>query len=113
MTEVLPSFAKISTILDYVHSSNRPVDLKAKYQDKDRRKLAENINILKDCQMKFKKLLLLRYKSYPTKVHFPFFYYYYESTHEPTPPLLKTIYLNNLKCDLKAVCLFQGSLKFG
>jgi hypothetical protein len=39
MTEVLPSFAKISTILDYVNS-NRNVDLKTKYQDKDRKKIA-------------------------------------------------------------------------
>ena len=38
MTEVLPSFAKISTILDYVNT-NRNIDLKAKYQDKDRKKL--------------------------------------------------------------------------
>jgi hypothetical protein len=39
MTEILPSFAKISTILDYVNTS-RNVDLKSKYQDKERRKIA-------------------------------------------------------------------------
>jgi len=46
MTEVLPSFAKITTILDYVNS-NKNVDLKTKYQDRDRRKIADSINILK------------------------------------------------------------------
>lgn len=112
MTEVLPSFAKISTILDYVNS-NRQVDLKHKYQDKDRRKVAENINILKDCEGKFAKAIIMRHQTYPKKFHFPFFNYYYELTHDFSVPSIKNIVLNNLKSDLKAVCLFGGQLKFG
>lgn len=80
MTEVLPSFAKISTILDYVNA-NRHVDLKHKYQDKDRKKIVENINIFKDCQPKFNKIITMRHHLYPSSLHFPFFNYYYELTH--------------------------------
>lgn len=112
MTEVLPSFAKISTILDFVNNS-RPVDLKHKYQDKDRRRVAENINILKDCQGKFAKAIVMRHLEYPKKLHLPFFNYYYELTHDFTVPHIKNIVLNNLKSDLKTVCLFAGQLKFG
>jgi len=39
MTEILPSFAKISTILDYVNS-NRNYDLKNRNFEKDKRKIA-------------------------------------------------------------------------
>ena len=39
MTEILPSFAKISTILDYVNT-HRNVDLKVKYQDNSHKKIA-------------------------------------------------------------------------
>lgn len=80
MTEVLPSFAKISTILDYVNT-NRHIDLKHKYEDKEKRKIAENINILKDCQSKFNKAIMMRHLCYPKTLHIPFFNYYYELTH--------------------------------
>ena len=112
MTEVLPSFAKISTILDYVNS-RRDVDLKAKYQDKERRKVAENINILKEYQHKFNRIIMMRPLLQPTKLHLPFFNYYYELVHEASTPILKNIILNSFKTDLKAVCLFSGQLKFG
>jgi iron uptake system EfeUOB component EfeO/EfeM len=64
MTEVLPSFAKISTILDYVNT-NRNIDLKTKYQDKERKKMVESINILKDCQSKLSKVIIMRNQDYP------------------------------------------------
>lgn len=112
MTEVLPSFAKISTILDYVNT-NRNIDLKAKYQDKDRKKLVEGINILKDCQSKLGKVLVMRHQAYPDQIYVPFFNYYYELIKDHNIPILKGIYLNNLKSDLKSICVFKGTLKFG
>lgn len=112
MSEVLPSFAKISTILDYVNN-NRTVDLKSKYQDKDRKKIAEQINILKETQIKLKKIIMMRNLHPPEKLYFPFFNYFYELTRDFSTPNLKTIFLNNLKTDLKTLCLFKGNLKFG
>lgn len=76
MTEVLPSFAKISTILDYVNS-NRNFDLKNRNIEKDKRKIAENINIIKDSYTKFSRIITMRYEKYPKKYNFPFFNYYY------------------------------------
>jgi len=64
MTEVLPSFAKISTILDYVNT-NRTYDLKNKNIQQDKRKIAENINIFKETFVKFGKIISMRYKKYP------------------------------------------------
>jgi len=89
------------------------VDLKVKYQDNSHKKMAENINILKEYQSKFNKIIMMRYLSHPDKINFPFFNYYYELIHEPAPLALKDIVLNNLKTDIKALCLFPGALKFG
>ena len=55
----------------------------------------------------------MRYLSHPATPYFPFFNYYYELIHEPALPPVKNIVLNNLKSDLKALCLFNGNLKFG
>lgn len=112
MTEVLPSFAKISTILDYVNT-NRNIDLKAKYQDKDRKKVVDNINVIKDCQARLAKVIPMRHRSYPSRIHVPFFLYYYELLKDFSVPPLKPIYLNNLKTELKSLCLLRGTLKFG
>jgi len=112
MSEILPSFAKISTILDYVNNT-RNVDLKSKYQDKDRKKIAEQINVLKESQTKFKKIIMMRHLQPPEKLYFPFFHYFYELTRDFSTPNIKTIFFNNLKTDLKALCLFKGNLKFG
>lgn len=112
MTEVLPSFAKISTILDYVNN-NKSVDLRHKYQDKEQKKSVENINILKLCQQKFMKVITMKYLSHPKRYSFPFFQYYYELTRETATPVLKNILLDNLKTDLRSICLFKGNLKFG
>lgn len=84
-----------------------------KYQDNSHKKMAENINILKEYQSKFNKIIMMRYLSHPDKINFPFFNYYYELIHEPAPLALKDIVLNNLKTDIKALCLFPGALKFG
>ncbi len=43
----------------------------------------------------------------------PFFNYYYELTHDFSTPVIKTMFLNNLKTDLKTICLFKGQLKYG
>jgi hypothetical protein len=112
MTEVLPSFAKISTILDYVNT-NRNIDLKTKYQDKDRKKMVENINVIKDCQPKFNRIIAMRYNIYPETINIPFFLYYYELVKDHVIPNIKGIYLNNLKSDIKSLCLLKGTLKFG
>ena len=112
MTEVLPSFAKISTILDYVNT-NRNIDLKTKYQDKDRKKIVDCINVLKDCQARLAKVIPMRNRSYPQDVHVPFFLYYYELVRDFSTPNIKPIYLNNLKTDLRSLCLLKGTLKFG
>lgn len=64
MTEILPSFAKISTILDYVNTS-RNIDLKTKYQNKDLKKNIDNTNIIKDCQPKFQRVIPMRQHNYP------------------------------------------------
>ena len=112
MTEVLPSFAKISTILDYVNT-NRNIDLKTKYQDKDRKKIVDCINVLKDCQARLAKVIPMRNRSYPQDVHVPFFLYYYELVRDFSTPNIKPIYLNNLKTDLRSLCLLKGTVKFG
>ena len=98
--------------MDYVNS-NRTVDLKSKYQDKDRKKIAEQINILKESQIKLRKILMMRHLKPPEKLYFPFFDYYYELTRDFSTPNVKTIFFNNLKSDLKTICLFKGHLKFG
>ena len=56
---------------------------------------------------------MMRYMSHPNKINIPFFNYYYELIHEPAPLAVKDIVLNNLKTDIKALCLFSGVLKFG
>jgi single-stranded DNA-specific DHH superfamily exonuclease len=94
-------------------NSNRTVDLKSKYQDKDRKKIAEQINILKESRTKLNKVLMMRHLQTPEKLYFPFFDYYYELTRDFSTPNIKTIFFNNLKSDLKAVCIFRGNLKFG
>lgn len=55
----------------------------------------------------------MRHLNYPKKLIIPFFNYYYELTHDYSTPNVKTIVLNNIKSDLKAVCLFNGQIKFG
>jgi len=55
----------------------------------------------------------MRHLNHPKNIHIPFFNYYYELTKDFSTPLVKNIFLNNLKSDLKAVCHFQGALKFG
>ena len=60
MTEMLPSFAKISTILDYVNS-NRTIDLRQKTTQTERKVIPESINLLKFAQNNFRNCILLRY----------------------------------------------------
>jgi hypothetical protein len=75
--------------------------------------MAESVNVLRDCQAKLRKVLPLRFQSYPSALRLPFLHYYYDLLHTPAPPPLKNLFLNNLKSDLRAVCLFRGPLKFG
>lgn len=55
----------------------------------------------------------MRHQAYPQNIDVPFFYYYYELVREQNLPPIKNIYLNNLKSDLKSICVFKGALKFG
>jgi hypothetical protein len=54
----------------------------------------------------------MRYQRYPEDPYFPFFKYYYELTHDHSIPSIKNIFFNNVKSDLKSLCLFEGDLKF-
>lgn len=71
MTEVLPSFTKITTILDYVNS-NKNVNLREKLQKKEKLKVAENLNILGSCKEKISQTIFMRYMKHPTTVTVPF-----------------------------------------
>jgi len=55
----------------------------------------------------------MRYYVYPKTYNFPFFHYYYEIIKDNYPPIIKAIFLNNLKSDIKSLCIFNGILKFG
>lgn len=55
----------------------------------------------------------MRHNIYPKCLNFPFFNYYYELVHNFTIPPIKSLFLNNLKSDIKTICLSRGELKFG
>ena len=100
MTEVLPTFAKITTILDFVNTSRSP-DLS---RPREKRKLAENINILKNCQHKFNRVLSMRYHQHPSTISIPFLDYYYDLVFRIRAPDIPTIFFNNTRSDAKAIC---------
>jgi hypothetical protein len=77
MTESLPTFAKISNLLDYYYS-NKEVEKVSMFNKEAKKKIAEPINLLKYCDSKYNKIITMRYHSYPNYIHFPFLSYYHE-----------------------------------
>jgi len=112
MTEILPSFTKISTILDFVNSS-RNIDLRTRSRETMEKKvIPETINLLKYAQNRMKNCLLLRYGSFPSHVKIPFYCYFSELTMNPEIPKFKHYYFNNVKDSIKSICLSKEQLRF-
>lgn len=106
----MPTFSKISTILDFVNQSK---SIESLGKTKEVKNIPESINVLKNCDSKFQKVILMRYRSHPTSFKIPFFDYYHELTCDTAPSHLpRNFFLNNLQTDLKAICTYTGLLSF-
>lgn len=143
MTEILPTFTKISTLLDYANSSRsaaKTTELRGRQQDsdaygrtlnsgtvasyvntnraisspnKEKRKMAESLNILKNVRGKLSKVISMRYIQFPKEVRIPFLKYYYDLVNDALMPPLHNIYISNVKTNIKAVCTYREDLQFG
>ena len=109
INEVLPTFSKISTILEFVNI-NKNVENLRKKSDK---RIAQPINILKYCHKKLRKVVPLRYCEHPQNLYIPFLKYFHNLTFVATPPICPSnIFFNNARTDLATIMTYHGKLSF-
>lgn len=74
--------------------------------------MADSVNILKLCQEKSDRVILMRYYSYPESFDVPFYSYFHQLSHKIKNPEIPYIFLNNSASDIKSVCTSTMNLKF-
>lgn len=77
------------------------------------RKLPENINLLRQCHDKIRRIIPMRFSTYPSALRIPFLEYYHDLLFNPVPPPCpQNIFLNNARTDLENIMAFKRRLKF-